>query len=234
MINRWQGGAKVQDIIDDVRTQISDVGELYTDTFLRNAISSCIKLIALREDGRPFFKFKLQTELATLNADGTRAARWDLPIPGKYSGKEYFNLIKMDECYTCLKPCYKTPDKFFKCCRFPEKECPGDPCNYTLEHFGNITTLVLDRPLADLVAIEAVIYIVPDRITAEDETIALADGYSEILCELVKIFINKEQTSFDEARSRYEDFDAAIEDAIQNMALVEMNDELIIVKGALS
>ena len=76
MKNEWHGGALLSDIIDDVRIQISDDAELYTDTFIISAINSALKLIALEEDARRIFRYKLQTELATINKDGTPAARW--------------------------------------------------------------------------------------------------------------------------------------------------------------
>ena len=74
---------------------------------------------------------------------------------------------------------------------------------------------------------------IPRRVTLNDVTIPLADAYSEALTELVKVIINKEQTSFDQARMRYEDVDKIITDIVQNLALTEMNDELIVVSGAL-
>lgn len=234
MQDSWKGGMLVRDLIDDVRVQISDDAHLYTDTFIISAINSALKIIALEEDARRIFRYKLQTELATLNADGTPAARWDLQIPGKYIGKEYFNLVKQDECYVCLKPCYKQPKEFFNCCAFPENERPGDPCSYTLEHFGDTTTLILDRPPADILAVDATIYIIPRRIRANDLTLPIGDAYSELLAELVKIVINKEQTSFDQARMRYEDYDKMITDVVQQIALTEMNDELTLVVGGLS
>lgn len=234
MKNEWHGGALLSDIIDDVRMQISDDAELYTDTFIISAINSALKLIALEEDARRIFRYKLQTELATINKDGTPAARWALKIPGKYTGKDYFNLVKQDECYTCLKPCYKGLKDFFACCKFPENEAPGDPCSYTLEHIGDITTLILDRPPADLLAIDAVVYIIPRRVRKDDLTLPIADSYSELLTELVKMIINKEQTSFDQARMRYEDYDKLITDVVQQIAITEMNDELVVINGALS
>ena len=234
MNDTWKGGALLQDIIDDVRGQISDDAHLYTDTFIISAINSALKIIALEEDARRIFRYKFQSELATLNADGTPAARWDLELPGKYMGKDYFNIIKQDECYTCLKPCYKSTKEFFRCCAFPENETPGDPCNYTLEHMGNLTTLILDRPPADLVAVDAMVYLIPRRVTKADKSLPIADAFSEALTELVKIIINKEQTSFDQARMRYEDYDRLITDIVQNIAMTEMNDELLIVSGGLN
>ena len=230
----WLGGAKLADIIDDVRTQISDSGKLYTDTFLISAINSAIKYISVNQYARRLFKYKLQTELATLNKDGKPAARWTLNIPGRYAGKERMNFITQTGCYEDITPCYKTPQEFFKCYKFPEMECPGDPCAYTMEHIGDSTTLIFDRPPKNIVAIDSVIYIVPRRVTDEDETIPLGDSYSESLVELVKIIINKEQTSFDQARMRYEDWDVHMENIVQAMALQAMNDEPIFVKGGLS
>lgn len=233
MRNIWKGGAKLADVIEDIREQISDDAELYTNTFIISAINSAIKLMAKEEDLRRLFRFKLQTELATLNKDGTPAARWDLQLPGAYTGKDYFNIVQEDECYDCIKPCYKSPKDFFRCCSFPENECPGTPCSYTLEHFGSVTTLTFDRPPSGIYAVNASVYLIPQRITAEDLTIPIGEEYTEPLKELVKIIINKEQTSFDHARMRYEDYDKVITDLVQLIALREMNDEPIYVTGAL-
>lgn len=233
MRNLWKGGAKLVDIIEDVREQISDDAQLYTNTFIISAINSALKILAHEEDLRRLFRYKLQTELATMNADGTPSARWDLQFPGTYMGKDYFNIVKEGNCYECVKPCFKTPKEFFRCCKFPENECPGDPCSYTLEHFGSVTTLVFDRPPNDIYGINASVYLIPQRITQEDETIPLADAFTEPLKELVKIIINKEQTSFDQARMRYEDYDKIVTDMAQLLALREMNDEPVFVTGAL-
>ena len=77
------------------------------------------------------------------------------------------------------------------------------------------------------------LYIIPRRLTLSDKTIPLADAYSELLTEMIKIIINKEQTSFDQARMRYEDFDALIVDVVQRMALIEMGDKILVVNGGL-
>lgn len=233
MRNIWKGGANLEYLIEDIREQISDDAELYTDEFIVSAINSALKLMAKEEDLRRLFRFKLQTELASVNKDGTPAARWDLKLPGAYTGKDYFNIIREDECYECTKPCYKSPKDFFRCCTFPENVCPGDPCSYTLEHFGSITTLTFDRPPSGIYAVNASVYLIPQRITLEDETIPLGEEFTEPLKELVKIIINKEQTSFDQARMRYEDYDKVITDLAQLIALREMNDEVLIVNGAL-
>ena len=57
----WKGGANLREIIEDIRLQISDDADLYTDTFIVSAINSAIKLIALEEDARRLFRYKLQT-----------------------------------------------------------------------------------------------------------------------------------------------------------------------------
>ena len=99
--------------------------------------------------------------------------------------------------------------------------------------FGSITTLTFDRPPSGIYAVNASVYLIPQRITLEDETIPLGEEFTEPLKELVKIIINKEQTSFDQARMRYEDYDKVITDLAQLIALREMNDEILIVNGAL-
>jgi hypothetical protein len=229
MQNKFKGGANLYDFIDDVRTQISDDADFYTDTFILSAINSAIRLVAMEEDTYRLFKYKLQTELATINPDGKPAARWELDIPGTYVGKERFNVIRQDDCYTDITPCYVTPQEFFKCYRFPEQRNAGLPLNYTLEHIGDSSTLIFDRPLSELVAIDAVVYYIPRRITKDDENLPFGYAFSEPIAELVKIIINKEQTDFSNARARYEDYDKAITDIAQKLALISMNDEMVYV-----
>ena len=65
------GGHPIAQIIEDVRVQISDDAHMYTDTFLRSALNSAIKLVAIEQDCERVFKIKYQSELATINADGT-------------------------------------------------------------------------------------------------------------------------------------------------------------------
>ena len=36
----WKGGADLREIIEDIRLQISDDADLYTDTFIVSAINS--------------------------------------------------------------------------------------------------------------------------------------------------------------------------------------------------
>ena len=43
------GGTPIQLIIDEVRTQISDDADLYTDAFLLSAINSAIHILAYEE-----------------------------------------------------------------------------------------------------------------------------------------------------------------------------------------
>lgn len=232
-VYEWPGGDKLQTVINEVRTQISDDAELYTDTFIVSAINSAIKQIAWEEDARDFFKYHLQTELASINGDGTPAARWTFSMPGTYNGKVYLNFISLDGCYGCLTPCYEPEERFFRCCAFPENECPGKPCTYTLEQMGDKTTLIFDRPPDSLIAVDGMFYIVPQDITTQNEAVPLGPAYREALTELVKIIINKEQDSFDQARMRYEDYDKHMRDIIQGMALRRMQDQMIIVSGGL-
>ena len=119
------GGHKIQQLFEDVRTQISDDAHLYTDTFLLSALNSAIHILAMEKDLERMFKVKYQAELATINKDGTRAARWTLDLDGELVGKERFSLIAQDDCYTDVTPCYKSPREFFKCYRFPENNTQG-------------------------------------------------------------------------------------------------------------
>lgn len=228
-------GTPLQLIFDQVRTQISDDAELYTDTFLLSAVNSVLHILALEEDLQRLFKLKYQAELATINKDGKPAARWTLDIPGEVVGKEHLNFVEM-ECYKDVTPCYQKPEDFFRCYRFPEQNCPGLPCAYTMEHYNGKTTIIFDRPLDRLVAIDAMFYIIPAYIpkkALEDEsfTLPVSSSFAEAITELVKVVINKEQTDFSSANARLQDYDKLVVDIANKLALQAMNDEPVFVNG---
>lgn len=227
------GGHPIAHLINEVRTQISDDAHMYTDAFLLSALNSAIHIVALEQDCERIFKIKYQQELATVNGDGTPAARWTLETEGEIVGKERMNFVAQDECYSDVTPCFKTPKEFFRCYKFPENECPGLPCSYTLEQIGSQTTLIFDRPLDRLVAIDAVFYIIPRYLTADDDMAPFSSSYAEAFAELMKIVINKEQTDFANANARYQDYDKQISDIANKLALQAMNGEPVFVSGGL-
>lgn len=231
----FENGTPIQLIIDEVRTQISDDADLYTDTFLLSAINSAIHILALEEDLQRLFKLRYKAELATVNPDGKPAARWTLDIPGEVVGKEHLNFVEM-ECYKDVTPCYVKPEEFYACYKFPEQNCPGLPCSYTLEHYNGKTTIIFDRPLDRLVGIDAMFYIIPAYIPKsrlEDETacIPVSSSFAEAITELVKAIINKEQTDFSSANARFQDYDKLVVDIANKLALQAMNDEPVFVNG---
>ena len=56
-------GTPIQQIMDMVRTQISDDAHLYTDSFLLSAINSAIHILAMEEDLQRLFRLKYKAEL---------------------------------------------------------------------------------------------------------------------------------------------------------------------------
>ena len=203
-------GTPLQLIFDTVRTQLSDDADLYTDTFLLSAVNSALHILALEEDLQRLFKLKYSAELATVNADGKPAARWTLDIPGEVVGKERLNFMEM-ECYKDVTPCFVRPEDFFGCYKFPEQNCPGLPCSYTIENYQGKTTIIFDKPLDRLVGVDAMFYIIPAYISKEDVEAAggaakyylpVSSSFAEAIAELVKVIINKEQTDFSSAASR--------------------------------
>lgn len=233
-------GVPIQLVIDEVRTQISDDADLYTDSFLLSAINSALHILAFEEDLQRLFKVRYKAELATINKDGKPAARWTLDIPGEVVGKERLSFIEM-ECYKDITPCYQKPQDFFACYKFPEACCPGLPCAYTIEYINGKTTVIFDRPLDRLVAIDAVFYIVPEYISKTkweeakkehgDYYLPISQSFVEPVMELVKIIINKEQTDFSSANSRLQDYDKMVVDIANKLALQAMNDEPVFVNG---
>jgi len=224
-------GTPIQQIIDNVRMQISDDAHLYTDTFLLSAINSAIHILALEEDLQRLFKLRYKGELATKDPETNRpAARWTLDIPGEVVGKERMSFIEF-ECYKDITPCFKTPQEFFACYKFPEQNCPGLPCSYSIEQYYGKTTIIFDRPLDRLVGIDAMFYIIPRYLTSEDTLAPISPSYMEAVCELVKVIINKEQTDFSSANARMQDYDKMVVDIANKLALQAMNDEPVFVNG---
>ena len=232
-------GTPLQLIFDEVRTQLSDDADLYTDTFLLSAVNTALHLLAIEEDLQRLFKLKYAAELATLNKDGKPAARWTLDIPGEVVGKERMSFMEMD-CYRDVTPCYVRPEEFFGCYKFPEQNCPGLPCSYTMEHYNGKTTIIFDRPLDRLVGIDAMFYIIPAYISMDDVKAAggaskyylpISSSFAEAVAELVKVVINKEQTDFSSASARMQDYDKMVVDIANKLALQAMNDEPVFVNG---
>lgn len=232
-------GTPLQLIFDEVRTQLSDDADLYTDTFLLSAVNSAIHLLAYEEDLQRLFKLKYKAEFATLNKDNKPAARWTLDIPGEVVGKERMNFIEM-ECYKDVTPCYVRPEEFFGCYKFPEQNCPGLPCKYTMENYNGKTTIIFDKPLDRLVGIDAMFYIIPAYISMDDVKEAggaskyylpISSSYAEAIAEIVKVIINKEQTDFSSANARLQDVDKMVVDIANKLALQAMNDEPVFVNG---
>lgn len=234
------GGTPIQLIIDEVRTQISDDADLYTDRFLLSAINSALHILSLEEDLQRLFKLRYKAELATVNPDGKPAARWTLDIPGEITGKERLAFIEM-ECYNDITPCYLKPEEFYACYRYPEQECPGLPCAYTIEHVNGKSTIIFDRPIDRLVGIDALFYIIPEYVTSTaweeakrkygDYYLPVSSSFAEAIMELVKVIINKEQTDFSTANSRLQDYDKLVVDIANKLALQAMNDEPVFVNG---
>lgn len=236
-------GIPLQFIFDNVRTQISDDAELYTDTFLLSAVNSALHILAMEEDLQRLFKLKYKTELATVYEDKKNgkiiprpAARWTLDIPGEVVGKEHLNFVEM-ECYKDVTPCYVRPEDFYGCYKFPEEACPGLPCYYTMENYNGKTTIIFDKPLDRLVALDAMFYIIPEYISSESLNDAsnyylpVSQSFAEAITELVKIVINKEQTDFSSANARYQDYDKLVTDISNKLALQAMNDEPVFLNG---
>ena len=229
----------LQFIYDQVRMQISDDAELYTDTFLLSAVNSALHMLAMEEDLQRLFKLKYKAELATINRDGKPAARWTLDVPGEVVGKERMNFIEMD-CYKDITPCFQRPEDFYSCYKFPEQNCPGLPCSYTLENYRGKTTIIFDKPLDRLAAIDAMFYIIPAYISADDVAEAggaskyylpVSSSFAEAIIELVKVIINKEQTDFSSANARLQDYDKMVVDIANKLALQAMNDEPVFLNG---
>ena len=121
-------------------------------------------------------------------------------------------------CMEGMHPCYMPLDWFRKEHPFPEKECPGMPCSFTINQMGGVTQITFDRPLSHPVSLDMIYSAFPPKVTALSDLIRAPYAYADILMEAVIILMNQEAQDYSFARANYEDWDFLVAEAREMLA----------------
>ena len=189
----------VAEFIDEFRERI---GDTTCDTPVKNIIgwmNTALRRLARSKGLDKLFIYHDTFELARLNADGTPAASWKLKgletdnvQLGMIIDMESITFLASSNC--CMEgyhPCYMDPGWFRKEHPFPEKECPGAPCAFTIETIKGITQITFDRPLSRPFTLDLVYSAFPPRIKSTSELLRVPYAYADILMEGTILLMNQ-------------------------------------------
>lgn len=216
----------VEEFIAEFRRRIGDTTCQTPAKSIISWINTALRRLARSRGLDKLFTYHDTFELARLNQDGTPAAAW------KLKGLETDNvqlgmiidiksILIVDNTGCCMDgwhPCYIPLDWFRKEHPFPEKECPGIPCSFTINQLGGVTTIMFDRPLSKPVSLDLIYSAFPPRVEKMDDLIRVPYAYSDILMEAVIILFNQEAQDYSFARANYEDWDFMVSEAREMLA----------------
>lgn len=216
----------VDDFIKEFRRRIGDSTCQTPVNSIISWINTALRRLARSRGLDKLFTYHDTFELARLNADGTPAASWKLQgleDGGAQLGMiiDIKSVIVLDEASCCLEdyhPCYMPFDWFRREHPFPEKECAGIPCSFTINQISGVTQITFDRPIARPLILDMVYSAFPPRITSTSDLIRVPYAYSDILMEAVMILFNQEAQDYAFARANYEDWDFMVAEAREMLA----------------
>ena len=216
----------VEDFIKEFRRRIGDTTCQTPVANIMSWINTALRRLARSKGLDKLFTYHDTFELARLNEDGTPAASWrlqGLEDSGYKLGMiiDIKSIMLVDTSGCCMEgihPCYMPLDWFRREHPFPEKECPGIPCSFTLNQMGGVTQIIFDRPLDHPVSLDMIYSAFPPRIEQLTDLIRVPYAYSDILMEAVLILYNQEAQDYSFARANYEDWDYMVAEAREMLA----------------
>lgn len=216
----------VEDFISEFRKRI---GDSTCQTPAKNIISwinTALRRLARSRGLDKLFTYHDTFELARLNEDGTAAASWKLK--GLEDGEvelgmliDIKSLLLIDHTGCCMEnvtPCYMPLEWFRREHPFPEKECAGNPCSFTINQLGGVTQIIFDRPIAHPLTLDLIYTAFPPRVKGLKDYIRVPYAYADILMEAVIILFNQEAQDYAFARANYEDWDLFTAEAREMLA----------------
>ena len=215
-----------EDFIKEFRRRIGDSTCQTPVANILSWINTALRRLARSKGLDKLFTYHDTFELARLNSDGTPAAAWKLKgleDSGYQLGMiiDIKSMMLVDTSGCCMEghhPCYMPLDWFRKEHPFPEKECPGVPCSFTINQIGGVTQIIFDRPLARPMSLDMIYTAFPPRVTDLKDLIRVPYAYSDILMEAVIILFNQEAQDYSFARANYEDWDYLVAEAREMLA----------------
>lgn len=203
--------------IMDFRQNLEDVtGDINTSTiiaYLRTALSRLAREPGLDD----LFLYQSTLELGRLKEDGSPAATWTIngikeedgerPL-GQIINVKSLLILKTENCKVRpAEPCYLPYKYFRKEHPFPESECPGDPCFFTIYQFQGTTKIIFDRPINRPYAIDMLYSAFHPRITSTKDVIRIPQDYEDLLIEYVKSLYYEGTSDFASSRAILEEQD---------------------------
>lgn len=167
------------------------------------------------------FKFQDTFELASINANGSKAAAWKLNSNQIGTIIDIYSLLVFDssDCDMAPKGLTYLPYESFRAhYPFPEKNEPGDPCYFTINQISGDTKIIFDRPIDRPHMIDALYSAFHPRLEKLEELVRIPYGYNDMVLEAVVIFYHMESADFATARALYEDYDKLTAEARELLA----------------
>lgn len=216
----------VEEFIKEFRRRIDDSTCSVSVTNIISWINTALRRLARSRGMDKLFTYHDTFELARLNADGTPTASWrlkGLEDSGFQLGMiiDIKSMLVLDTSGCCMEdyhPCYMPLDWFRKEHPFPEKECPGIPCSFTVSQIGGVSQIIFDRPIPRPLSLDMIYSAFPPRVSSLQDLIRVPYAYSDILMEAVLILFNQEAQDYSFARANYEDWDFMIAEAREMLA----------------
>lgn len=216
----------VEDFVKEFRRRIGDTTCEVSVASIISWINTALRRLARSKGLDKLFTYHDTFELARLNADGTPAASWKLKgleDSGHQLGMiiDIKSILILDTSGCCMEgyhPCYMPLDWFRKEHPFPEKECPGTPCSFTINQLGGVSQITFDRPLSHPVSLDLIYSAFPPRVSKLTDLVRVPYAYADILMEAVIILMNQESQDYAFARANYEDWDFFVAEAREMLA----------------
>lgn len=216
----------VEDFIKEFRRRIGDTTCETPANDIISWINTALRRLARSRGLDKLFTYHDTFELARLNADGTPAAAWqlkgletdDIKLGMIIDIKSVQIMDTTNCCAPTCNPCYIPLDWFRKEHPFPERECPGCPCSFTISQADNVTKLIFDRPIDKPLTLDLIYSAFPPRVSKATDLIRVPYAYSDILMEAVVILYNQEAQDYAFARANYEDWDFMVAEAREMLA----------------
>lgn len=230
----------VEDFIKEFRRRIGDSTCQTPVASILSWINTALRRLARSKGLDKLFTYHDTFELARLNEDGTPAASWKLKgleDSGFQLGMiiDIKSIMLVDTTGCCMEghhPCYMPLDWFRREHPFPEKECPGIPCSFTINQIGGVTQIIFDRPLSRPVSLDMIYSAFPPRVSALTDLIRVPYAYADILMEAVILLFNQEAQDYSFARSNYEDWDYMVAEAREMLAAQHSGVGLRTIRGS--
>ena len=216
----------VEEFISEFRKLVGDSTCQIPATSIISWINTALRRLARSKGLDKLFTYHDTFELARINEDGTPAASWKLKgleTEGVKLGMiiDIKSILVLDGSGCCMEsyhPCYMPLVWFRKEHPFPEKECPGIPCHFTINQMGPTTTITFDRPIPYPLQLDLIYSAFPPRVEKATDIVRVPYAYNDILLEAVRILYNQEAQDYSFARANYEDWDFFIAEARELLA----------------